>query len=158
VHGKNADVRAIAQCSQIESLALVDTPAIDREAFASAPALRELTLAHSAQTRLNLGQFPHLTRLELRDVPLSELPDVSQNAALETIVLRNIRVLHDLTPIACATALRRLEISGTPQLNVEHFKPLRQLANLRRFHVDLGSRRKEREVYRLLNMGTKHHG
>jgi hypothetical protein len=156
VHGMAVDVGEIVRCAQVEALVLVDTPPFDIAALACAPRLRELTIAHVFRPQLTLRTLPNLARLELRDMRLSHVPDLAHNAALEVIVLRNIRELRDLAPLASAGALRQLEISGCPQLNVEDFRPLCAHANLRRVQVDLGSRRKVREVYRLLHLGKRH--
>lgn|GEM_PF-6032847 len=155
VSGKNADVSMAGRCSYLESLTLIDTRAVDFAHLKSAPLLRELTIAHVPQPLTGLDRLVRLTRLELRDLTILELPDLSQNRALETLVLRNVRELRDLRALARIAPLRELEITGAAHLNVDDFKPLAGLPQLRRVRVDLGSRRKAREVYRLLHLGTK---
>ena len=157
VHGASAGPSAIAGCASLERLTLVDTPALDVAALTSAATLRELAVAHTAQPLRSIAALSELARLELRDMQLSALPDFSRNAGLESIVLRNVTELNDLRPLATARALRELEITGVPQFNVEDFEPLTACTALQRVHVDLGSRGKTREVYRLLQVGTKQH-
>ena len=153
VRGRHAGVSAIASCTGLEALGLINTPPVDLSRLACAPVLRELTIAHNAQPLSDMRVFTALARLELRDVALFTLPDLAQNTALATIVMRNITRLRNLAPLARAPALRELEIAGMPQLEVWDFSPLSSRPQLRNLHVEIGSRTKSREVYRLLHVG-----
>jgi hypothetical protein len=155
LHGKNADVAAVEKCTQLERLSMSDTAALDVASLASAPVLRELAVAHAASPPKGIDALRRLARLELRDMQLSVLPDLSKNAELESMSLRNVRALRNLGPIASAQSLRELTISGSPQLHVDDFKPLTACHSLHSVHIDVGSRTKSREVYRLLHLGKK---
>lgn len=151
--GRKADLAGVAACAELESLTLVDAPPLHPAHLRSAPHLRELTIAHGRVHLEELTALPSLTKLELRDLRLTELPDFSKNAQLQTIVLRNIRTLRDLRPLTTAPALRELRMERMPQLEVWDFEPLAAGAKLHSVAVDAGSRRKNREIYRLLHVG-----
>ena len=68
---------------------------------------------------------------------------------LEALELHGLARVTDLRAIAQAPALRRLRVGAMPQLNVEHFAPLARCTSLRTLDVEVGSRQKEREIYRL---------
>ncbi len=155
--GQFADVAHASACERLEELTLIDTLPIAIAGLASASVLRELTIAHAAAPVVDVQALPALARLDLRDMPLAALPNLSRNTALSSIVLRNITHLRDLSPLASAPALRELEIAGMPQLEVWDFKPLESCARLASVTVDLGSRAKSREVYRMLHVGRKQH-
>ncbi len=157
LRGERSDVPAAGACETLEELTLIDTPSIDISHLASAPVLRELTIAHGKPRIEDFNALPALARLELRDMPLTALPDFSRNPALSAIVLRNITQLRDLAPLASAPALRELEIAGMPQLEVWDFDPLASCPRLSNVAVDVGSRKKSREVYRMLHVGRKQH-
>jgi hypothetical protein len=155
VRGANADLEAVRACPALESLTLVDTPPLRFSTLASAPRLREIIIAHGKPDLREIGALPSLARLELRSIALGALPDLSANAALRSIVLRNVRGLRDLTPLMLAPALRELRVEGMPQLHVWDFKPLAAAAQLRSAVIDVASRRKSREIYRLLRVGKR---
>lgn len=153
LRGQRADVRAVARLQHLNVLELVDTPPLDLHDLASAAALRRLLIAHGENGARGVAALPALERLHLRNMPLQTLPDFSANVRLREIELRDITQLQDLTPLAGAPALRELRIEGMPQLNVPDFAPLSRCAQLQHISVDIGSKRKSREVYRLLRMG-----
>jgi hypothetical protein len=157
LHGQNADVEAMRNCPHLENLTLIDTPPIKLQELACAQVLQMLTIAHVAQPLDAIASLPHLKRLEVRDAAIAILPDLSRNTSLQAISLRNIRDLRDLTPLSFAPALREVEIAGSRRLNVDDFRPLLACPNLSRLRVEIGSRRKEREVYRLVHLGRKGH-
>lgn len=152
IAGMKADMAGVCACAHLESLTLIDTKSPALASLASAPRLRELVLAHVSPDLAQIGALPSLVRLELRDLPLLGLPDFTQNAALRSITLRNVRRLRDLREIARAPHVRELRIEGMPQLEVPDFEPL-AAAGLRNAVIDVGSRRKSREIYRLLHLG-----
>ena len=155
VRGPKAELEAVRACPALESLTLVDTPPLRLSALASAARLRELVIAHGKPDLAEIGALPSLARLELRAIALPALPDLSANAALRSIVLRNVRGLRDLAPLTLAPALRELRVEGMPQLDVWDFEPLAAAAQLRSAVIDVASRRKSREIYRLLRLGKR---
>ncbi len=149
VRGPNADMQGVARLRHLDSLAIVDTPATDFLGFASAQQLRSLLIAHVHGEIRSLADLPALERLALRDLQLTALPDLSRSTRLHAIELRNVTMLRDLRPLADAPALRELRIEGMPQLNVTDFEPLRD-RGLQNVTVEIGSKTKSREVYRML--------
>jgi len=154
LHGAYADLATATSLHHLRSLKLVSTPAPRFDAMASAPQLRSLAIAHGEFDAHSLAGLPSLEHLEIADMALASLPDLSQNRALRSLVLRNVRNLRDLKPLASLPALRDLRVSGMPQLEVADFAPLQALPLLRKAGVEIGSRRKSREVYRMLRVGT----
>lgn len=155
LRGPSTDLEGVRACPALESLTLVDTPPLRFSALASALRLRELVIAHGKTDLSEIGALPALTRLELRSLALRALPDLSANAALRSLVLRNVRGLRDLAPLTLAPALRELRVEGMPQLDVWDFEPLATAAQLRSAVIDVASRRKSREIYRLLRVGKR---
>jgi hypothetical protein len=133
---------------------LENTRPADWRAMASANVLQTLTLAHGAYDVANLDALPALRTLHLRALDIPELPPLHRLVNVERLVLRELRNLKDLSPIARARSLRELEIAGMPHLNVGDFAPLAGRADLRDVSIDLASRRKEREIYRLMRIGN----
>lgn len=114
-------------------------------------ALAHLTIAHSDAADVVLP--PTLRWLELRDMRLRALPDLSRAQALHTLVLRRIRGLKDLSALHHAPVLRLVVIQEMPQLHVDDFKPLAGTPLC--FDLALGNRTMTREVYRLLGSGHR---
>ena len=150
LRGANADVRTAARVAHLDSLALIDTPEIEVQKFAAAARLKSLLIAHTSFDVSGIARLPALERLELRDMPIVELPDFSGNPQLRAIEFRNVTLLRDLAPLSSAPALRDLRIEGMPQFGVSDFKPLLACAALRHVNLDIGSKTKSREVYRML--------
>jgi hypothetical protein len=153
LRGAHADIAGMHDFPHLRSLTLVDTPAFDAASMRSRETLRALALAHGAYELNSICALPALERLELRDMRAAQLPDLSRAAHLRILHLRAVRELRDLTPIAAAPALRELRIEAMPQLHVSDFEPLRACASLAKIAVDLQSKAKSREVYRLLALG-----
>jgi hypothetical protein len=150
VHGMRTDVRAVARLKRLDALGLVDTPPLEWLHFECAEHLRSLLIAH---VQCAIGPFPHLPmleRLSLRDLQLAALPDLSRCPRLHAVELRNITLLTDLSSLCSAPALRELRVEGLPQLNVSDFGPLRASLNLQNVTIEIGSKTKAREAYRLL--------
>lgn len=150
LHGKRAGTDLLHSLHALQSLTLSDAGRVRISEFGFAENLRELTLAHMPAMLDDIDALPALARLELRELALRELPDLSHNAALQSIALRGVRQLRDLRPLALAPALHELRIENMPQLGVADFEPLAAAAHLHAVNVDVGSRQKEREIYRLL--------
>lgn len=153
IRGRKADVQNIARLRSLESLAIVDTPPLEFREFASAMHLRSLTVAHVQGEIQGLSHLRALERLALRDLQLTELPVLSDCPRLHSIELRNITLLRDLAPLRAAPALRELRIEGMPQLHVSDFEPLGGNHKLQNVTIEIGSKTKSREVYRLLRRG-----
>jgi hypothetical protein len=141
------------EATSLELLTLVDTDPPRLSDLPCAPNLRELTLAHMTPLIEDIGALPMLARLELRDLALRQLPDLSRNMNLRSVALRGVRHLRDLEPLTRAPQLAELRIERMPQLEVSDFA---RLAAQSRLHaiVDVGSRQKEREINRLLRSAT----
>jgi hypothetical protein len=150
LHGGATSVESLDSLPAIETLALVDAGRVRIAELPCSGNLRDLTLAHMPVVAGDLTAMRSLARLELRDLPLHELPDFSRTESLRAVALRGVRRLRDLRPLAAAPHLRELRIERMPQLSVADFEPLRRMQRLRRVFIDVGSRQKEREIYRLL--------
>lgn len=150
LHGTRAGTDLLHSLHALQSLTLSDAGRVRVSEFGFAGNLRELTLAHMPAMLDDIDALPALARLELRELALRELPDLSHNAALQSIALRGVRQLRDLRRLALAPALHELRIENMPQLGVADFEPLAAAAHLHAVNVDVGSRQKEREIYRLL--------
>ena len=156
LHGtRAATLEPVERCASLETVFLENTPPIDFGAMSSAPVLRVLTLAHGAYDFESLAALSKLRRLELRALDVAQLPALDALTNLDVLVLRELHAVTDLSPIMRARSLRDLVIAGMPQLNVEDFQPLAACAGLQNVHIDIGSRRKEREIYRLMRFGNR---
>lgn len=150
LHGANADVRVAQALPRLDSLTLYATPAIRLERMQSAPRLRTLVLSHVPTDVAAVASLPALERVSLRGMDIPSLPDLSRNAHLDAIELRDVTALRDLTPLATAPSLRELRIEGMPHLQMSDFEPLTRSAHLRDVSIEIGSKSKTREIYRML--------
>jgi hypothetical protein len=150
LHGAHADMRTAMRLCGLRTLVLIDSPPLDFSQLQSASRLRSLTIAHAQWTVNDLSALTTLERLVLRDLQLTALPDLSHNMELHAVELRNVRLLRDLSPLASAPGIRDLRIEGMPQLHVSDFEPLRNHGALRSVTIDIASKPKAREAYRLL--------
>lgn len=148
-----ASLAPLERCPELRTLYLENTPRINCTAMANARGLRSLTLAHADYDLARLDAFRALRRLELRSLDASELPRFDGLENLECLILRDMHGITDLARVAGARSLRELHISDMPHLNVNDFAPL-AACNFHDLRIDVGSRRKEREVYRLLRFGN----
>jgi hypothetical protein len=153
LRGTRAPLDPVLRLQHLEAFALEATMPLDFRRFASAPRLRALSLGHGEYDLRALDAARALRSLHLRALDCAELPQLHRLAHLEDLHLEALRNVRDLRPIAQAQSLRRLRISAMPQLNVEDFAPLRE-GSLRSLDVEIGSRRKEREIYRLMKPGN----
>jgi hypothetical protein len=154
LRGTRALLEPLLNCPSLTYLVLENTPSLDFHAFASASRVTTLVLAHGAYDLTSLNAFQQLRSLELRGLDASSLPDFAALTQLERLHLDALTGVTDLRPLTGARLLRELRITAMPQLNVEHFRPLQACAELREFFVDVGSRTKEREIYRLMLRGN----
>lgn len=150
LHGANAGVSIAERVTRLDSLALYATPPVRLERMQSAPRLRSLVLSHAAADVAAVAAMPALERLSLRGISLASLPDFSANANLDSIELREVAGLRDLSPLATAPKLRELRIEGMRHLQMRDFEPLTRCANLLDVSIDIGSKSKTREIYRML--------
>lgn len=155
LRGTRAPLDPVLRLQHVETLALEATMPLDFRAFASVAHVRTLSLAHGDYDLRALDAAAALRSLHLRAMDCAELPPLHRLASLEELDLEALRSIRDLAPIAQARTLRRLRISAMPQLNVEDFTPLRE-GSFRSFDVAIGSRRKEREIYRLIKAGNSY--
>lgn len=153
LRGTRAALDPLLRLEHIEALALEATMPLDVRSLACASRLRTLTLAHGDYDLHALDAALALRSLYLRALDCAELPPLGRLVHLEELHLEGLGNVRDLRPIAKAASLRRLRITAMPQLNVADFAPLQE-GGLRSFEVDIGSRRKEREIYRLMKAGN----
>jgi hypothetical protein len=156
LHGTRAPLDPVADLAALHTLVLEGTASIDPAGLRCAPELQALVLAHGEYDVRGLHRLSNLRRLELRALDLSELPAFSELPKLEELELQHLTRIADLRPVADARMLRSLRIGKMPQLNVADFRPLQRCAGLRELFVDVGSRTKEREIYRLMKLGNTH--
>lgn len=154
LRGTRAPLAPIRRCAHLQTLVLENTQPFDFTDMASAATLHTLTLAHGEYDLAALHMLRELRALELRALDAMQLPPLEDLESLERLVVRDLHAIRDLAPIAGARSLRALEITGMPQLNVTDFAPLAACAQLQDVRIDVGSRRKEREIYRLLRSGN----
>lgn len=154
LRGTRAALEPVLALRTLHSLVLENTAALDLAALASAPVLRTLILAHGMYDVQNAGALTQLQELELRALEIGALPDFSNMPHLHRLHLDALKMVRDLRPILSAHALRELRITRMPQLNVTDFHPLQACAGLRDLDLDVGSRSKEREIYRFIKGGS----
>jgi hypothetical protein len=150
LHGTRGALLPIQRLPSLEKLTLENTAPLDFNALACAKSLRTLVLAHGEYDVTALPALTGLRRLELRALDIARLPALELIPHLEVLELQELSAVRDLRSIADAPALREVRIGGMPHLNVKDFVPLQGCADLRTVEIELGSRSKEREVYRLL--------
>lgn len=92
-----------------------------------------------------------LERLRLYDTAL-ELDGLGNLVRLRTLELRRLPGFAEVAALRRLEGLEELRLIDLPHLNVADFEPLRDRCPPI-CTVDLGSRRKEREIYRLLGAG-----
>ncbi len=154
LRGTRALLDPVLRLRSLHALRLENTAPVDFGALASAESLRELVLAHADYDLTGVQALPNVQTLALHALDAAALPGFAGLPKLERLHLHALRNLVDLTPIVQAPALRELRLSAMPHLNVEHFAPLQACAGLHDLHVEVGSRRKEREIYRLFDRGS----
>lgn len=153
LRGLAADVEAPTRFAHLEDLRLTNTRSVPFGSSACKERLQNLALRHGVYDLSQIASLPALERLQLQDMRLERLPGFSANPNLHTLVLRDLRDVRDLRPILTAPALRRLTIEGLLQLEVADFAPLIDRVEGMALSIDIGSKTKSREVYRMLRPG-----
>lgn len=154
LRGTRASLDPLARTARLTYLRLENTAPLDFRAFASAETLATLVLAHGAYDLDALSVCTNVRDLKLRALDVPVLPDFGALPHLERLHLDALTGITDLRPLIRARSLRELRLTAMPQLNVSDFEPLQACATLRELHVDLCSRRKEREIHRLMLRGN----
>ncbi|HET6894536.1 MAG TPA: leucine-rich repeat domain-containing protein [Candidatus Baltobacteraceae bacterium] len=149
LRGTRAALAPVLRLPNLRSLVLEGTPPFDLRTSTGAQQLEHLVLAHGNYDAHAVAACVNLRDLRLRSLDIEEVPDLSGLRHLEALELHGLARVTDLRAIAQAPALRRLRVGAMPQLNVEHFAPLARCTSLRTLDVEVGSRQKEREIYRL---------
>ncbi|MFN2449905.1 MAG: hypothetical protein ABR508_09015 [Candidatus Baltobacteraceae bacterium] len=147
LHGFS-ELNGIARWLHVEDLTVSACSGLVAHDLAPLP-LRRLLLAHGTYRLADMASLQVLSELQLHDVPLCVLPDLTNASALRRIVLRGVRLLRDLTPLSRAPALQSLTLEAMPQLTIDDLRALRALAPTVNVQVRLGSRMLDREVYRM---------
>ena len=144
---------------------------VHRHIFRELPALRRLRLqAAGWESAAPLHGALHLRDIEFSDMPMRDLRalhelrslrslrlrrcdlaslDVLRGLPVESLTIENLPAIADLDALRELPHLRALSVRGMPHLNVRDFRVLTQCASLRVLSVDLGSRSKNREIYRM---------
>jgi len=99
---------------------------IDLTPLAKLPALKHLSLSTNAIEPSSLAVLTNLTRLELRDIAISDLTPLAALTNLTELFLSNSAV-SDLTPLATLTNLTELFLSSP---TISDLMPLAALTNL----------------------------
>ncbi|MGZ3540252.1 MAG: Imm26 family immunity protein [Vulcanimicrobiaceae bacterium] len=152
LHAKALRENACAALPALRTLVLVDTPMDDLSAVSSFTELEQLAVRFGSCASADfVAGLAHLQHLELRGLRgLHALPAVGELPVLRTLVLAALPQIRDLRPVIGARALERVEILAMEQLRVEDLHCLRELVPKASFAIDIGGRRKNREVYRWL--------
>lgn len=150
LRGTRASLQPVLDLPSLRTLVLENTRTLDLRALASAATLEDLVLAHGAYDARGVSALKRLRSLELRSLEIASLPDLGALPDLHRLRLDALASVTELGPLVRAQALRELRIAGMPQLNVADFRPLLACAALQDLDLEIGSRRKEREIYRLL--------
>lgn len=154
LRGTRVEPQALRNAANLRELHLENTLPVDVREAPCATTLEKLVLAHGYYDVAQVESLPAVRRLEFRSLNAQTLPHFDRLRELRTLVVCDLPNVRDLAPIALAPVLRDLHVWAMPQLCVEDFAPFAACARLR-VHVDIGSRRKEREIYRLLRSGNK---
>lgn len=153
LRGTRAPLTPLRRLHALQRLTLENTPTFDLHLVAQAN-LQALSLAHGEYDLYGLRALPVLRELELRSLDVTALEALRPLKGLERLQLHQLTHIADLRPLAQLPRLRELHVTGMPQLNVHDFLPLQACAGLRIFEVDVGSRTKAREIYRLMQRGN----
>jgi len=168
-HARETELPQPERFRALRSLTLRGTLEHDR-LIAQLPALRRLTLqAADWETATPLHGAAHLHEVQFADMPLHDVAALGTLPALRSLALRRcdltslgalrgmpleslaidgLRSLNDLTVLRELPQLRTLSVRNMPHLNVHDFRFLSECASLQALRVDLGSRSKNREIYR----------
>ncbi|MDQ2872790.1 MAG: hypothetical protein M3R35_06645 [Candidatus Eremiobacteraeota bacterium] len=153
LHGSAIDAAAVARLPALRSLVLSGGTPESLTAITGVP-LRSLAIRFGAFAEVtSVAVQERLQHLELRGLPsLRSIPPMRGLAALRSLTLAGLPLVGDVLEVLEAPALERLEIDGMPHLLVFDLYCLRQLKTLSSVAIDIGGRRKNREVYRALEL------
>lgn len=129
----------------------VENARVDLTELTRAP-LQALVLRHCAFDPVQLEQQPHLTHLELDSLQLLDAGPVARLSRVASLVLRNVRLLRDLAPLAQMPHLRELRVVGMPQLRAADLSALAARGDIRVIS-DSGNRTLDREIHRAFAAG-----
>jgi hypothetical protein len=147
LRGTRGALEPVHEMRSLRTLSVENTAPIALPALACRDTLEVLALAHGTYDLHGIEMLKHLRSLHLRSLDIEALPPLDSLAHLAQLEVHALP-LRDLAPIAALPSLRTLRVLAMPHLNVNDFAPLQRCAGLQLF-VDLGSKRKAREVYRL---------
>jgi hypothetical protein len=90
---------------------------------------------------------PTLEELFLQDLPRVEtLPDFKQLTSLRRITFKNMKGIHDLSPLTNAPNLEQVNFLAASRMKVEDFEPLRQMKSLKKLFVGTGSMKRNFQI------------
>ncbi len=143
-----APLEPLKRLRRMRNLVLDGTEPFDFSAFTGAGSLQTLTLAHGEYDLETLNACAELRALRLHALDVTQLPHLHELHHLQKLELDALTRVIDLAPIARSGSLREVSIRHMPQLHVCDFAALHRRAELRISELDIGSRSKQREVYR----------
>jgi hypothetical protein len=183
ISGKFKGVEPFSKLSEITELHLYYVSQIDLDSLRALGGLCDLKAHHGSVTGLpNSDAFPVLERLDiwrtrglsrldwiadlssLRRLMLGalpnvvDIPDLSRQAALESIGLEQMKGLRSLSALAAAPNLRTLHIKGMNQLDVEDYNAFKDHPTLCALNSGFSSRKKNSRVNELLGKPTVEYG
>jgi len=99
---------------------------------------------------VSLRALRSLRAIALRRCAVDSL-ETLRGSPVEALTIDGLRGLTDLAPLRDLPHLRTLTVRAMPHLNVHDLRIVAEIPSLQNLRVDLGSRSKNREVYRLMH-------
>lgn len=144
VYGDGSAV-ALHAWPNVEELT-VENARVDLRDLAETP-VRALVLRHCAFDPGALAALNRLLHVEIASMQLRDAEAIARAPRVASLVLRDIRLLHDLAPLAKMPHLRELRVTGMPQLRASDFAALAARGDVLVLS-DSGNRTFDREIHR----------
>lgn len=125
----------------------VENARVDLRDLAGTP-LRSLVLRHCTFDPDHLAALSNLVHLEVAAMQVRDAHALSRAASVVSLVLRDIRLLRDLAPLAEMHNLREVRAIGMQQLRASDFRELAARGDIRVFSGS-GNRTLDREIHRV---------
>ena len=173
--GHQKDLHWICTLNELTSLGLSRITLSDLSVLLPLTRLRQLSILLGGTTNLALLQrFPELEDLFLMRITklfdlgvlsdllslktlrldwmrnVTSLPSFDRLARLDNVELDTMKGLTDLLPVAAAPALRRLSVTGMPQLTAESFRCFVDHPRLQELWAYTGKRTVNEQIKRML--------
>lgn len=154
LHGAALSRAALRRLPSLRALTLVDSPLRDLGALAGAELERLIVRYGDCDDVAAIVDCANLRELDLRGLRgVRSLPPLGALARLQTLAIADLPNVTDLRPVVESSTLARIEIDAMAHLAVNDLYVLRELRALASAEIDIGGRRKNREVYRALGLG-----